>query len=91
MALNGTWAQTSKPASPLNEADDYLRKGVAAQQRNDLNAAIDDYRKALAIDPKLAEARANLGQLCRQQASLMRRSRKTTRSWRRLRATSACA
>lgn len=60
VAMNGTWAQTSKPAA-LNEADDYLRKGVAAQQRNDLNAAIDNYRKALAIDPKLADARANLG------------------------------
>ncbi len=60
LALNATWAQTNKPA-PLTEADDYLRKGVAAQQRNDLNAAIDNYRKALAIDPKLAEARANLG------------------------------
>ena len=60
LALQGAWAQTSKPA-PLNEADDYLRKGIAAQQRNDLNEAIDDYRKALAIDPKLAEARANLG------------------------------
>lgn len=56
----GAWGQTAKPASP-SEADDYLRKGVAAQQSNDLNAAIEDYRKALAIDPKLAEARANLG------------------------------
>lgn len=60
LALEGAWAQAGKPA-PLNEADDYLRKGIAAQQRNDLNAAIEDYRKALAIDPKLAEARANLG------------------------------
>jgi tetratricopeptide (TPR) repeat protein len=56
----GAWAQANKPAS-LNEADDYLRKGIAAQQHNDLNEAIDDYRKALVIDPKLAEARANLG------------------------------
>jgi tetratricopeptide (TPR) repeat protein len=60
LALDGAWAQTGKPA-PLNEADDYLRKGIAAQQRSDLREAIDDYRKALAIDPKLAEARANLG------------------------------
>ncbi|MGA8086638.1 MAG: tetratricopeptide repeat protein [Terracidiphilus sp.] len=60
LTLHAAWAQTSKPA-PLNEADEYLRKGVAAQQHKDLNAAIDDYRKALAIDPKLAEARANLG------------------------------
>lgn len=60
LALNGAWAQTGKPAT-MSEADDYLRKGIAAQQHNDLTAAIDDYRKALAIDPKLAEARANLG------------------------------
>jgi tetratricopeptide (TPR) repeat protein len=60
LALEGAWAQTGKPAS-LNEADEYLRKGIAAQQQNDLNAAIDNYRKALAINPKLGEARANLG------------------------------
>ena len=60
LVLQAAWAQTSKPA-PLSEADSYLRKGIAAQQRHDLNEAIDDYRKALAIDPKLAEARANLG------------------------------
>jgi tetratricopeptide (TPR) repeat protein len=60
LALTNAWAQTSKPA-PLSEADDYLRKGIAAQQHNDMAEAIDDYRKALAIDPKLAEARANLG------------------------------
>jgi tetratricopeptide (TPR) repeat protein len=60
LALQGAWAQTGKPAT-LHDADDYLRKGIAAQQHNDLNEAIDDYRKALAIDPKLAEARANLG------------------------------
>lgn len=60
LTLHSAWAQTSKPA-PLNEADDYLRKGIAAQQRKDLNAAIDNYRRALDIDPKLAEARANLG------------------------------
>jgi tetratricopeptide (TPR) repeat protein len=60
LALQGAWAQTSKPVT-LGEADEYLRKGVAAQQQNDLNAAIENYRKALAINPKLGEARANLG------------------------------
>jgi tetratricopeptide (TPR) repeat protein len=60
LALQGAWAQAGKTTT-LSEADDYLRRGIAAQQRNDLNEAIDDYRKALAIDPKLAEARANLG------------------------------
>jgi tetratricopeptide (TPR) repeat protein len=60
LALQAAWAQPSKPAT-LSEADDYLRKGIAAQQQNDLNEAIDNYRKALVINPKLAEARANLG------------------------------
>lgn len=60
LLLGSAAAQTGKPV-PLNEADDYLRKGIAAQQQHDLNTAIDDYRKALAIDPKLVQARANLG------------------------------
>ncbi len=60
LCLQGAWAQTGEP-SPSTKADDYLREGIAAQQRNDVNTAIDDYRKALAINPKLAEARANLG------------------------------
>ena len=60
LALQGASAQAGKPAT-LSEADDYLRKGISAQQQNDLNGAIDYYRKALAIDPKLVEARANLG------------------------------
>jgi tetratricopeptide (TPR) repeat protein len=60
LALQGAWAQSGKPV-PLSEADDYLRQGLAAQQRKDLNAAIEAYRKALSINPKLAEARANLG------------------------------
>jgi tetratricopeptide (TPR) repeat protein len=42
-------------------ADDLLRKAVAEQQRGDFKAAIEDYRKALAINPDMAEARANLG------------------------------
>jgi tetratricopeptide (TPR) repeat protein len=42
-------------------ADDLLRRAVAEQQRGDFKAAIEDYRKALAIQPDLAEARANLG------------------------------
>lgn len=60
LSLHGVWAQTSPPP-PINEADDYLRRGVAAQQHNDLDTAIEDYRKALAIDPRMMEARANLG------------------------------
>jgi tetratricopeptide (TPR) repeat protein len=46
--------------SPAN-ADEFLRRGIEAQQQGDVKSAIDDYRKALAIHPDLAEARANLG------------------------------
>jgi tetratricopeptide (TPR) repeat protein len=42
-------------------ADDLLRQAIAEQQRGDLKAAIEDYRKALAIKPDMGEARANLG------------------------------
>jgi len=46
---------------PSGNADELLRGGISAQQHGDYRAAIDDYRKALAIQPGLAEARANLG------------------------------
>ena len=38
-----------------------MRKGIAAQQHGDVKTAIEEYRKALAVRPELAEARANLG------------------------------
>ncbi len=53
-------AQTP-PTAPLSQADEFLRQGIAAQRQGDLTSAIDDYRRALAIQPGLAEARANLG------------------------------
>jgi tetratricopeptide (TPR) repeat protein len=52
--------QTSSQGHPAT-ADDLLRKAISEQQRGDLSAAIEDYRKALAIRPDMAEARANLG------------------------------
>lgn len=42
-------------------ADDLLRKAITEQQQGDLRAAIEDYRKLLAVRPTMAEARANLG------------------------------
>ena len=42
-------------------ADEHLRNGIDAQQRGDVNAAINEYRQALAIEPGMLEARANLG------------------------------
>jgi tetratricopeptide (TPR) repeat protein len=41
--------------------DELLSSGIAAQQRGDYKTAIEDYRKVLALQPGLADARANLG------------------------------
>ena len=43
------------------EADQLLNSALEAQQRGDLPTAIHDYEKALRLNPKLAEARVNLG------------------------------
>lgn len=51
--------QTSRP--PAADADEHLRKGIAAQQSGDLKTAIEEYQKALAARPDMADARANLG------------------------------
>lgn len=53
-------AGQSAPPKP-GDADEHMRKGVDAQQHGDVQTAIDEYRKALAIRPKFPEARANLG------------------------------
>jgi hypothetical protein len=53
-------AQTPKQASKTG-ADELLSNGISAQQHGDYQTAIDDYRKALAIQPGLTEAQANLG------------------------------
>ena len=38
-----------------------FREGAAAQQRGDLQSAADAYRRAIEIEPRLAEAHTNLG------------------------------
>jgi tetratricopeptide (TPR) repeat protein len=58
-SLAACLGQAPKPVP--GDADEFLRKGIAAQQHGDVQMAIDEYRKALAIRPDLAEARANLG------------------------------
>jgi len=60
LSLHAAAAQTPKQA-PAADADEFLRQGIAAQQHGDLKSAIDNYRKALAIQPGMVEARANLG------------------------------
>jgi tetratricopeptide (TPR) repeat protein len=55
------FALAQAPKASTADADEFLRRGIAAQQSGDLKSAIDDYRKALAIHPEMADARANLG------------------------------
>ena len=52
---------TAQAPAPSGDADEFLRQGITAQQHGDVKTAIEAYRKALAIRPDLAEARANLG------------------------------
>ena len=52
-------AQSARPAP--GDADEHMRRGVDAQQQGDIQTAIDEYRKALAIRSRFPEARANLG------------------------------
>ncbi|MGH9371904.1 MAG: tetratricopeptide repeat protein [Vicinamibacterales bacterium] len=50
------------PATPAQEsAAGAFRAGVAAQQDGQLERAAQAYRRAIAADPRLAEAHANLG------------------------------
>jgi tetratricopeptide (TPR) repeat protein len=60
LCLQAALGQAPKQAAST-EADEFLRKGIAAQQHGDVKTAIVEYRKALAVRPELAEARANLG------------------------------
>jgi len=53
--------QAAVGQAPSANVDQLLSSGIAAQQHGDLKTAIDEYRKVLAIQPGLAEARANLG------------------------------
>jgi tetratricopeptide (TPR) repeat protein len=47
---------------PAADADSLVRDGAAAQQHGDLKTAIDDFRKALALNPEMIQARASLGE-----------------------------
>ncbi|HEU5457916.1 MAG TPA: tetratricopeptide repeat protein [Terracidiphilus sp.] len=60
LALTLSTAGQSQPAG-RDSAGQLLAAAVAAQQRHDLKAAIALYRKALALQPDMVEARANLG------------------------------
>jgi tetratricopeptide (TPR) repeat protein len=58
--LQAVAGQASGQAPTVN-VDELLSSGIAAQQRHDYATAIADYRKLLAAQPGMAEARANLG------------------------------
>ena len=59
LGFHAAAGQTAKPATPAGEL---LRAGIAAEQHGDNRAAIEDFRKALALQPKMVEARAGLGE-----------------------------
>lgn len=52
--------QGPMPTPPAN-AEQLLHAGIAAQQHGDNRTAIEDFRKALAIEPRMTEAHAGLG------------------------------
>jgi tetratricopeptide (TPR) repeat protein len=60
LGLLAAAGQTPAQAPSVN-VDELLSSGIAAQQHGDYKTAIEDYRKVLALQPGLAEARANLG------------------------------
>jgi tetratricopeptide (TPR) repeat protein len=59
--LMGVATAQAQQSAPNAGADEHLRNGVEAQRGGDLTTAISEYRQALAIEPELLEARANLG------------------------------
>jgi tetratricopeptide (TPR) repeat protein len=60
LSLQAAAGQTQQQA-PADHVDALLSAGIAAQRQHDYKTAIEDYRKALALQPGLGEARANLG------------------------------
>jgi tetratricopeptide (TPR) repeat protein len=59
--LIGVAAMQAQQPAPSAGADEHLRNGIEAQRRGDVTTAINEYRQALAIEPGMMEARANLG------------------------------
>ena len=51
------------PSSTVNQVHDHLERGQAALNSNDLEIAAKEFHEVLALDPKNAEAYANLGVL----------------------------
>lgn len=55
-----TWLSSTQPLG-VNVARDWLRRGYAAYQRGEYGDAEVSFRRALAANPRFAEARYNLG------------------------------
>jgi Tfp pilus assembly protein PilF len=49
----------NSPATQHKLADEYYQRGLVAFQHQDLDAAIADWDKTLAIDPNFANAQLN--------------------------------
>lgn len=60
LAFQVATAQVPKQR-PTASSDALLNAAISAQQHHDYKTAIEDYRKVLAVQPGLGEARANLG------------------------------
>jgi tetratricopeptide (TPR) repeat protein len=60
LLVQAATAQIANQAA-AGDAQSALREGTLAQQRGDLKMAIADFRKALALNPDMVEAHANLG------------------------------
>jgi tetratricopeptide (TPR) repeat protein len=58
-------AVANSPATQHKLADEYYQRGLAAFQRQDLDAAIANWDKTLAIDPKYANAQLERAQAIR--------------------------
>jgi tetratricopeptide (TPR) repeat protein len=60
LCLQVVTGQAPKQA-PTSQAEEFVRSGRTAQEHGDLKGAIEDFRKALTLEPSLAGARIGLG------------------------------
>jgi tetratricopeptide (TPR) repeat protein len=55
------WVAAQAPPDQSSQARQFVRSAADAQKNGDLKAAIDDFRKALALQPDLLDAQIGLG------------------------------
>lgn len=61
IVLNASYTYANKAASISDEAEDYRTKGYEAQQRGDIDTAIEWYQKAVNLKPEYASPHNDLG------------------------------